>query len=479
MINRTSLCFTVLSLSICHVSVSRAQSGGWSIPSSISEKTFSVDFPAMSINGRGEIYVVWESTNQPPSDLKAQLFLATFNGERWLPPLAITDTGRMDWTPDIATDTLGNPHVVWEEDDSSEVYYQWFDGSRWSIPQNVSQDSGASYYPRIAIDHKNRVHVVWHDNTFSSWSVLYRYFDGVRWSPTINLSDTLIVSNFPRICIDALDNLHVTFHSRTYPRLSEDVFYVNCQDGIWSKPTRITMDSLSSHNPDIAVFKNELPLIVWAQVLLPWPLQRVLFSELSPGGWEEPAAIADTSESTYPSVGIDFRDNVHLVWELRNRLNNPTRIMYSYFSNSQWSPPLDLTGVIGGSGRPTVKLDNKGNCHVVWASLDHGIYYTNLTSTVSVAQNREEVPNAIQLLQNYPNPFNSSTVIEYSLPKEDSITLKVLDVLGREVKTLAFGKQPQGVHSITFEASELSSGIYFFQLRGQAQPITKKMVLIR
>ena len=170
---------------------------------------------------------------------------------------------------------------------------------------------------------------------------------------------------------------------------------------------------------------------------------------------------------------------MHIVWERGYRLNNQIRIMHSAYTNDQWTLPLDITGVIGGSGRPTVKLDNNGTTHVVWASSDNGIYYTHLNPTVSIAQDKEEIPNSTQLLQNYPNPFNSSTVIKYSLGKQASITVKVLDVLGREVKTMVFGDQPQGIHSVTFDASDCSTGIYFFQLRSQGQTITRKMVLIR
>ena len=479
MTNIVASFFMLLSLGVVATGQSSAQTSSWSTPIALNDKTFYVDYPAMSLGRRGEIYVVWECKNQPPDDLKAQLFLARFDGQRWLPPVAITDTGRMDWTPDIATDTLGNPHVVWGEYGSGEIYYRWFDGARWSEPQNVSQNSGASFYPRIAIDHKNRVHVVWHDNTVSDWNILYKMFDGANWSPTVNLSDTLLYATFPRICIDAWDDLHVTFHCRTYPIVNEDVFYMMCQQGTWTTLSRITADTLHSLYPDIAVFNNGLPFIVWSQVLLPWPLRRVLFSRSDWGEWTSPLPVADTSESDTPSIAIDNEDNVHVVWELYDRLHSLSRIMHTSLSNEKWTPPQDITGAIGGSGRPILKVDVMNTPHVVWVCEDNGIYYTHLNPAVNVIREEPHLPNDLVLLQNYPNPFNSSTFITFSLAKEGFITLKVLDVLGREAKTLVAGKQAQGAHSITFDASDCSTGVYFFQLRSQAQTITKKMVLIR
>ncbi len=75
------------------------------------------------------------------------------------------------------------------------------------------------------------------------------------------------------------------------------------------------------------------------------------------------------------------------------------------------------------------------------------------------------VPDGFILEQNYPNPFNPNTTIEYKIPKTSTVTLKVYDILGREVKTLVNNetKQP-GIYQVNFDASDLSSGVYFYKL---------------
>ncbi len=84
------------------------------------------------------------------------------------------------------------------------------------------------------------------------------------------------------------------------------------------------------------------------------------------------------------------------------------------------------------------------------------------------------------LAQNYPNPFNPTTVIQYTLPYDGVVTLKVYDVLGKEVKTLTGGFQQAGVHSVNFDASDLSSGIYYYRMEaGNDFSSIKKMILIR
>ena len=83
------------------------------------------------------------------------------------------------------------------------------------------------------------------------------------------------------------------------------------------------------------------------------------------------------------------------------------------------------------------------------------------------------------LAQNYPNPFNPSTVISYHVPRIVFVTLKVYDVLGREVKTLIHGQQNAGSHSIAFDASTLASGIYFYRLLAGTFTETKTLIVLR
>ncbi|MCG8374382.1 MAG: T9SS type A sorting domain-containing protein, partial [Balneolales bacterium] len=84
------------------------------------------------------------------------------------------------------------------------------------------------------------------------------------------------------------------------------------------------------------------------------------------------------------------------------------------------------------------------------------------------------------LFQNYPSPFNPSTNIEFNLNKNETISLTVYDVMGRKVSTLVSGKNfSAGNHQLTFNASNLSSGIYFYQLEAGDIVQTKKMLLIK
>lgn len=104
---------------------------------------------------------------------------------------------------------------------------------------------------------------------------------------------------------------------------------------------------------------------------------------------------------------------------------------------------------------------------------DGSFEYSNEV-TVKVSQ-----PKEYYLSQNYPNPFNPTTTINYSLAKDGFVSIKVYDILGNEVLTLVNSQQQAGNHNVVFEADNLSSGIYYYQLKSGDFTDIKKLVLIK
>jgi hypothetical protein len=89
------------------------------------------------------------------------------------------------------------------------------------------------------------------------------------------------------------------------------------------------------------------------------------------------------------------------------------------------------------------------------------------------------VVTSYNLNQNYPNPFNPSTVISYSVPKSQFVTLKIYNLLGQLVTTLVNQQQNAGSYQVTFNAEKLSSGIYFYTLNAGSFNSVKKMILLK
>ncbi len=96
-----------------------------------------------------------------------------------------------------------------------------------------------------------------------------------------------------------------------------------------------------------------------------------------------------------------------------------------------------------------------------------------------VDDNNLSIPLSFELYQNYPNPFNPVTRINYSIPRTDFVSLKVYDILGKEVAKLVNEEKPSGIYFVDFDAGNLSSGVYFYRIRAGSFVCTKKFVLLR
>jgi glycosidase len=124
-----------------------------------------------------------------------------------------------------------------------------------------------------------------------------------------------------------------------------------------------------------------------------------------------------------------------------------------------------------------VSLPAFGSAVFVIDNVAHTLVLPLLTG---VGESRSGViPGEYGLGQNYPNPFNPATTISYQIRSAGQVTLRVYDVLGREVATLVDGYQSAGVHTKAFDGSRLSSGVYFYRLQSGSFVNTKKMVLAK
>lgn len=107
------------------------------------------------------------------------------------------------------------------------------------------------------------------------------------------------------------------------------------------------------------------------------------------------------------------------------------------------------------------------------------VSYSYVTAATGIARGETSLPDNLVLQQNYPNPFNPSTTISYQLPAFSAVTLRVYDVLGKEVATLVEGVQQAGSHTVVFDGSSLRSGVYFYRIQAGSFQATRKLMLIK
>ena len=154
---------------------------------------------------------------------------------------------------------------------------------------------------------------------------------------------------------------------------------------------------------------------------------------------------------------------------------SPRQLIYKYGANQ-----LDAEAGFARNhertlddSQPDFRMDT--DC---WGSPD-SLFFPYECLLSGVGDEHPGTPNSYVLNQNYPNPFNPSTTISFALPRADNMTLRVFDLLGREASVIKLGQLEAGPHSITFDGSNLASGIYFYTLASNHFTATRKMLLMK
>ncbi|MFA6980351.1 MAG: T9SS type A sorting domain-containing protein [Ignavibacteriaceae bacterium] len=147
-----------------------------------------------------------------------------------------------------------------------------------------------------------------------------------------------------------------------------------------------------------------------------------------------------------------------------------------------WNPKLETQAsvVFVDPSRKTVYMG--GEFHTVDddpASFLAAYSDTSLGTLTSVEESPEQQPRSFSLNQNYPNPFNPTTTISYSIPTNNFVTLKVFNILGQEVASLVNENLAAGKYTVTFNAGNLTSGVYLYQVEAGSFRSVKKMLLIK
>ncbi len=154
-------------------------------------------------------------------------------------------------------------------------------------------------------------------------------------------------------------------------------------------------------------------------------------------------------------------------------------LVYDIATN-QWS---DAGITISGKRAYMSHVIYNDNFYIIGGLDENGNAVENVefivAGTPSAVETDFGMPNDFKLSQNYPNPFNPSTTISFSIPKEEFISLKVFNSLGEEVSNLINEVKPAGNYSVSFGASKLASGIYFYQIKAGNFVETKKMILLK
>lgn len=236
----------------------------------------------------------------------------------------------------------------------------------------------------------------------------------------------------------------------------------------WSMADTVSQKEIDRNNAIYTIQKNRNPFID--------------HPEFAAEIWKTsmPPAVVTVKEMNLGLILIDFSrylDSASAV-NVQNitfdhNVGNPTSIIWGV--NNDISKILISVPQLATGTTFSIQIKNQKSINNV-AMSDTTISFK--TSGITGVENNP-TPTAYLLRQNYPNPFNPVTQIVYQTPKQDFVTLKVYNILGKEVAELVNGFISAGEHSVSFDASSLSSGTYFYALTAGEYHEIKKMILIK
>jgi photosystem II stability/assembly factor-like uncharacterized protein len=199
---------------------------------------------------------------------------------------------------------------------------------------------------------------------------------------------------------------------------------------------------------------------------------RHLIEKTTDGGasW----VVQNDLESAGGLYSIYFKDE-NTGWTVGDYYSsNATSCYYTTNGGSNW---LKENSVTSGGRIEKVRFSSPTNG---WIAGQYGkVFKTDNAGGLTGISNAAAAPEKFELSQNYPNPFNPSTKISFAIPKTGFVSLKVYDVTGKEVRTLVNDLKSAGNYSVDFNASNLSSGIYFYRIESEGFSRTMKMILVK
>ena len=310
-----------------------------------------------------------------------------------------------------------------------------------------------------------------------------------------NLDWTLsIPNNFSKAIKDSYGGIVISGVVDSYPSNKIIINRISSEgERLWGEDGIIVDDSVDNnlgYPAEIFLNSDNIVNVFWDTQW--WPNDDLFLQRYTLEGeqvWEEHLEVSElnTQKVRWGIIESDNNSNI-IVWGE----NRAPAGMYAQKIDEQGNKLWNNDKFIGSQiWESTVITDGNNGAIIVWNN-SGGIYAQQISKNgnlgeiiTSVNEDNNNInPGSFYLTQNYPNPFNPVTVIKYEIPgqaRNDNINvqLKVYDILGKEVATLINEEKPAGNYEVTFDASALSSGIYFYRLQAGSFIEVKKMILLK
>jgi len=487
-------------------------------------------FNNMVVTSTGRIIIsTTESNPTNPNQIYGHyLTYSDDGGQHWLtPPRRFTPTDLVSGgsSPKLALDKNDTLYVLWTGVNPAAIFCSKLDANLNVVTDSVRVASAITYNSfatHFTIDRYNRIHVMWHEGNIQGGQIVESYYTrstnrGRTWGAAQPLSQTPgRHSAFPHAQFDAAgDTLAIGWRDSVGASSKWDVYMVFSTNGgtTWTPASAVVTGNDYDSDPDVVIDAANRIHLLYHKYPTVNPHQdasvRYMYSDNVGASWNLPSVpssgrLSDTLQRSHLVEGCRYdaqRNVLWVTWKDERDFNYGTgdaradmMVAYSTDRGNTWSvPEFSTDGGDSSLGFKAGALFPSGDYSVNYEMMAPGgnsirVYFRKRPGVTTSVTGSTSAPTEFRLYQNYPNPFNPTTNIKFQIPSTKLgfgisdlglVSLKVYDMLGREVRTLVNENLPPGRYEVNFNAEGLPSGVYFYRLHAGTFVQTKKLMLLR
>ena len=452
------------------------------------------DYPQLVSDGSGGAITTWRDVrNGSTFDIYAQRVNSS-GVVQWATDGVAMCTAAYDQTsPQLTSDGADGAIITWEDTRNSwisDIYAQRVNSSgvaQWAT-NGVGICTASSYQrsPELTSDGSGGAIITWRDERGSTWDIYAQRVNSsgaVQWTTNgVAICPAAGNQSEPQLTGDGLGGAIITWSDdQGYPNIDIYAQCVNSSGVVqWATNGVATCTAANEqYSPQLASDGAGGAIITWRD----WRSGNVdIYAQHVCGNGTLPVQLSSFHARRLSSL------RVLLNWQTVSEVNN-----YGFYvqrclqSVQQWEDlPSSFVPGHGTTNEPQnySLTDNTAptadlQYRLKQIDLDGTIHYSEPISVSSLTSIKEVAPIEFALEQNYPNPFNPSTTVRYQIPEVSHVSLRVYDMLGREVATLVDEVRDAGFYEAVFDASSLASGMYIYRLQAKERSQVRKLLLLK
>jgi len=483
----------VLALTLVSIFLSGKASAQWAgaTRDTLTRDSFRDESVAQSLvcEPDNSLHVIWQRA--VPTGGWRILYVKRPAGQGWSLPRTASDTSIAAFQSALAYSfRTGTPFIAYRATHatSDEIVVVKDSAGIW-VTTRLTTDSSPDLAPTIAVDRNSTVHLAWIGRDASNnWKILYANNITGSWRTQLLAASEL--GDFgsgaaPSVAVTSAGIAHIFYRGGNYPDYHiHHASNSQAGDTLWTYEIVTTPNGSDYTSSAVVDTSGTLHLLASGNDGFGFPPHAYYLKKPSGGPWSGAELANPGGTGLGGSLIVDRFGKAHISWDEVSGNIITGNLYYATNKTGSWTITPVQTDAATFNG--VLAVDGTGHGHIVayngatFQTQEIIVIHSNGLVT-GIREGSQGIPNALMLFQNYPNPFNPTTTIQFQIPvgTYGHTSLRVYDLLGRDVAILVNEEMKPGSYESIFDASNIASGVFLYQLHTNGQSITRKLLIIK